>query len=77
MSERTQALLGHLLPQKVGEDQLRVSACEGTSSIPLDDMDEASEGHGGIIVARALYGAGVRQVFTLSGGHICTNSHLA
>ena len=33
--------------------------------------EEDSEIHGGIIVAKALYKAGVRHVFTLSGGHIC------
>ena len=68
MSQRAQSLLAHLAPCP-REDYLQLSACDG--SIPLDDMDEASHGHGGMIVARALYGAGVRQVFTLSGGHIC------
>jgi len=36
----------------------------------VNGEDDARNNHGGTIVARALFKAGVRYVFTLSGGHI-------
>ena len=44
------------------------SGCTALASAPVSNERSI---HGGTVVARALFGAGVRYVFALAGGHIC------
>lgn len=60
--ERAEQILRHIQPHLEHiNSELSLSSVNGSLKVE----------NGGIIVARALYKAGVRYVFTLSGGHIC------